>query len=233
MLHVFFGNNPIQIRQAAYACAALYEEKGVKLSRIDTDTFVSGMLLEAAQSASLFGEKEVYLVDTPSSDAVFNAEVCGSLEDLHTSANIFIVIEESLLAAEKKTYTKFADSIDEIKEEKGAPFNVFALADSLLRKDKKMLWLGLCEARDAGLSSEEIIGTLWWQLKTLRLSAVTKNATEAGMKDFPYNKAKRSLSYFAPRELEALSHALLSVYHKGHQGEVDIEMALEAWTLSI
>lgn len=233
MLHVFFGNTPIRIRQAAYACAVPYEETGVKLSRIDTDTYQNGMLLEAAQSSSLFGEKMLYLIDTPSTDATFNAEVIDALEALHTSDNIFIVIEESLLAAEKKTYAKFADSIEEIKEEKDRPFNVFALADSLSRKDKKMLWLGLCEAKGAGLSAEEIIGTLWWQLKTLRLGALTRSASEAGMKDFPYNKAKRSLSNFKEGELQTLSGTLLALYHRGHQGEVDIDLALESWTLTI
>jgi hypothetical protein len=146
---------------------------------------------------------------------------------------VFVVIEGTLLAGQKKEFAKYADSLEEIREDKERPFNVFALADSLSRKDKKSLWLGLCDAKQAGLSSEEIIGTLWWQLKTLRLASRTKNAEQAGMKDFPYNKAKRSLSYFKEGDLERLSQSLLAVYHQGHQGETQIDLALEKWTLSI
>ena len=88
-------------------------------------------------------------------------------------------------------------------------------------------------ARQAGVSAEEVIGILWWQLKTLRLAAVTKSAPEAGMKDFPYNKAKRALGNFSDGELETLSHSVLRVYHDGHAGKTDIDFALEQFVLSL
>jgi hypothetical protein len=53
------------------------------------------------------------------------------------------------------------------------------------------------------------------------------------MKDFPYNKAKRSLRNFKEGELEKLSQTLLAVYHDGHGGKRDIDLALEKWTLTI
>ena len=101
------------------------------------------------------------------------------------------------------------------------------------QKDKKTLWLQLQEAKSAGLSSEEIIGTLWWQLKILRLAKITKNAEDAGMKEYPYSKAKRALANFKEGELESLSYSLLRVYHEGHQGKKVTELALEKWTLTI
>jgi DNA polymerase III delta subunit len=233
MLHVFFGNNTIAVRNKAYAFAMPYEEDGVKLVRIDADSYQQGMIVDIAGSMSLFGEKSIYLIDTPSVSADFYEEVTGLLSALKDSANTFVVIESSLLAAPKKLFTKHADSIEEITADKASSFNVFALADSLSRKDKKTLWLGLCDAKRAGSSSEEIIGTLWWQMKTLRLASLTRSASEAGMKDFPYSKAKRSLSAFKRGEIEALSASLLALYHEGHMGETDIDYALEKWTLSI
>ena len=181
----------------------------------------------------MFGEKVIYLIDTPSADALFYEEVSTTLEAFKDSLNVFVVIEDSLLAAQKKIFTKYADSIEEVKTQKEERYNVFALADSLSRKDKKTLWMQLQEATQRGLSAEEIIGTLWWQLKTLRLAKLTKDAHQAGMKDFTYNKAKRSLSYFKNGELEQLSTTLLSVYHDGHLGKVDINLALEKWVLTI
>jgi hypothetical protein len=91
----------------------------------------------------------------------------------------------------------------------------------------------LQEARQSGLREEEIIGMLWWQLKSLRLALVTNSADEAGMKEFPYTKAKRALSTFAPGEVVLLSQSLLELYHAGHSGQSDMDVALEEWVLTL
>lgn len=233
MLYIFYGNGAVAVRQKAFEFLGEQEAKGMKLERIDADAYVPGICADIAQSASLFGEKTVYLLDTPSTDAAFYEEVTGMLEAFKESANVFVVIEASLLAAPKKVFAKYADSIEEIETQKEERFNAFAMADSLSKKDKKTLWLQLQDAKGAGLSAEELIGTLWWQLKTLRLAKLTKSAEEASMKDFPYNKAKRSLGNFKEGELESLSESLLTLYHDGHLGKVDIDLALEKWTLTI
>jgi hypothetical protein len=74
---------------------------------------------------------------------------------------------------------------------------------------------------------------LWWQLKTLRLAAVTDSPSEAGLKDYPYKKAKGALRHFKPGEVESLSNSLLTLYHEGHQGKADMELRLEEWALSL
>jgi hypothetical protein len=73
---------------------------------------------------------------------------------------------------------------------------------------------------------------LWWQLKTLRLAELTQSADEAGVKSFPYDKAKRSLSKFAPGEVVALSESLLRLYHDARAGKRDLILALERWVLT-
>ncbi len=233
MIHLFYGNDTVLVRTQAYAFFAPFEEKGIRIQRIDADSFQEGVLQDAAGAVSLFGDETAYLLDTPSASAAFMQEVQDLLPALGESPNLFVIIEGPLLTAPKKTYGKHAVSMTELSVDKARSFNVFALADSLARKDKKTLWLGLWEAKQAGLSSEEIIGTLWWQLKTLRLAARTHTAAEAGMKDFPYNKAKRALSSFKEGDIERLSRSLLAVYHKGHLGESDIDLALEQWTLNV
>ena len=84
-----------------------------------------------------------------------------------------------MLAPEKKKFTKHAENIEEVKKTAAERFNVFGMAESLSKKDKRMLWVQLQEAYRAGLSAEEIIGTLWWQLKSLRLAKVTPSAASA------------------------------------------------------
>ncbi len=233
MLQVYFGKGSVEVRKKAFVCIGSYEEKGFVTVRIEAERYVQGTCADIAKSVSLFGEKRVYLLDTPSASIVFTEDVQASLEAFAQSPNAFVVIEGGLLAPAKKSYTKYAETLEEVEGIIAERFNVFALADSLSNKDKKTLWLLLQDAFAEGLSSEEIIGTLWWQLKTLRLAKLTKSASDAGMKDFPYNKAKRSLSNFTEGELESLSHRLLALYHDGHLGTVDIELALEKWTLTL
>ena len=233
MLKVYCGNDLVKVRETAFAVVDKLAKGDVRVITIDADTYVEGVLSDAAGAASLFGETELYVLDTPSGHKDFEAAVFASLEALGESPNQFIVIEGTLLAAPKKKYQKYAESLEEFKGERAERFNVFSMADALARKDKKTLWLLLQEAKLDGLSDEEIIGTLWWQLKSLRLAAVTSSASEAGMKDFPYNKAKRSLSNFKDGELETTSRNLLSVYHDGHAGVRDIDLALERFVLTL
>lgn len=230
MLKVFYGTDVHRVRSAAFACVAqVAPEQPAEV--IDTETYQPGQLADAVGGASLFGETRVTVIDTPA-DALAE-ELITSLPALAESADTFVVIEGSLLAAAKKRYQKYAAECTEFAAEKTERFNTFALADALARKDKKTLWLGYQQATLAGISPEEIAGILWWQLKSVRLAAVTSGAAEAGMKDFPYNKAKRALAVIPLAEATRLSHELLTLYHQGHQGEVDLPLALEQWILTL
>ena len=233
MLFVFYGNGAVAVRQKAFDFIVQQETLGFKLERIEGEKYVQGTCTDISSSLSLFSEKIIYLLDTPSVDALFNDEAHMALPLFKESSNIFVVIEEKLLAPEKKIFAKYAESIEEVASSVEERFNVFKMADSFSQKDKKTLWLQLQDAKSASLSSEEIIGTLWWQLKTLRLAKITKTAEDAGMKQYPYDKAKRSVSNFKEGELENLSQSLLQVYHDGHQGKKVTDLALEKWTLTI
>ncbi|MEM9337071.1 MAG: hypothetical protein AAGA35_04420 [Patescibacteria group bacterium] len=233
MLHIYCGNDTIQVREKAFAHVQQAEVGGVRVHRVDAENFVSGMLADALGAVSLFGEAELYLLDIPSTNKDFAAEVKEALPAMAESSNQFVVIEGALLAADKKPYQKHASEFEELKAAAGERFNTFAMADALARKDKKSLWLLLQQAKLSGIVEEEIIGTLWWQLKALRLAAKTSSAAEAGMKDFPYNKAKRALSKFKDGEVNSLAQSLLMVYHDGHNGTREIDLALEKWCLTI
>jgi DNA polymerase III delta subunit len=143
-----------------------------------------------------------------------------------------VVIDIKPKAAEAKALTANAEQYEEIaRTEKAAErFNTFQLADALLHRDRKALWVLLVRARAAGIAPEEIAGVLFWQLKTLRLAETTKHARDAGVKDFPYNKAKRALPNFKSGEIAALLGELLALYHAGHAGE-DMNIGLERFVL--
>lgn len=233
MLHLYYGNDTITVRQKAHDFADAQEKEGVKIERIDAENYAEGVFADVVGATSLFGEKTLYIIDTPSQKKEIYDDVIEHLEQFAESDNTFVIIEEGLLAPQKKKFAKYTATIEECKKAAADRFNVFGMADSLSSKNKKMLWIQLQEAQQSGLSAEEIIGTLWWQLKTLRLAKITSSAAEAGMKDFPYNKAKRSLATFKEGELEDISHKLLQVYHDGHLGVRDIDIALERFMLTL
>jgi DNA polymerase III delta subunit len=232
MLHVFFGNDTETVRRSAYAKIEELRKHSASLavSQLEATAYVTGQLLALSATVSLFGGEEAYIIDTPEENLVYKEELLRDATALARSPVHFIVITGPLLAPEKKALLK-ADSQNEYKREALVRFNSFSLAEALSRKDKRSLWLLLQEAAAARLPAEEIIGMLWWQLKTLRLAERTTSAAEAGIKEFPYNKAKRALANFKPGEVEMLSRSLLRLYHDGHAGKRDINLALEEWVL--
>lgn len=234
MLYVYYGSGEEAVRAAAYAkLGALRAETTSEISRLEPDTYEAGQVANASQGVALFGGPQVYLIDTPSVREEFFAEVTAEAAALAASIHHFVVIEGTLLAAQKKSLAEAAHEMAEYKSESKGRFDTFTMADALAKKDKRTLWILLQDAVREGLPAEEIIGVLWWQLKTMRLALLTTTAAEAGVKDFPYNKAKRSLANFKPGELAALSHALLLLYHDGHSGKCDINLALEEWVLKM
>lgn len=232
MYFLYYGNDTTAVRTAAQQKVEAAQKEGKTINRIDADAYQPGVIADALGAVSLFGESELYLFDVPSSDKAFEDDVFEHLAALGDSDNQFLIIEEGLLSAPKKKYEKHAASSEEFKAAKAERFNTFAMADALAGKDKRRLWLLLQEAKQNGLAAEEVIGVLWWQLKSLRLAANTKSAAEAGMKDFPYNKAKRALTKFSSKDLNNYSSSLLTLYHQGHSGKSDINDALEHWVLA-
>ncbi len=233
MLYVFCGNDTSEVRREAFLLVHAKEADGARARRISSEEYVPGIFTDLLGAVSLFGEKEVYLIDTPSQASDMYEDVLQNLEAFSESTNTFLILETTLLAPEKKKFAKYAENLVEVKSATAVRYNPFSMADALASKDKKNLWLLLQDAKRAGLSAEEIIGTLWWQLKSLRIAKVTKNAEEAGMKDYSYNKTKRALSAFKVGEIESLSRSLLVVYHEGHSGVRDTDLALEKWILQI
>lgn len=233
MYVVFFGTNRGGVRDAATAYIEKEMSTDATLTTIEAPEYQSGQLSDALGASSLFGGSEWFVLDTPSDNADFEEEAKDSLVEMSESENTFIILEGALLAPAKKKYQKYATETKEFSNEKSERFNSFALAEALATKDKRRLWVLLQECKLNNMREEEIIGMLWWQLKALRLAALTASAEEAGMKDFPFTKAKRALVKFNAGEIEELSQSLLTLYHDGHAGVQDMDIALEEWMLQV
>ncbi|MBI2674042.1 MAG: hypothetical protein HYX23_02045 [Candidatus Zambryskibacteria bacterium] len=112
-------------------------------------------------------------------------------------------------------------------------FNVFTFTDAVGSRQKKQAWILFRKALSCGVSAEEIFYKLVWQIKIMLLAAKTKNAGEADMKTFPYNKAKNFLKNFKLGELESLSERLVAGYCLVRRGGGEMETLVEKTLLNL
>jgi hypothetical protein len=232
MLQVYCGGDVEVVRKAARTAIASYESIGHEMYRLDAEQYVTGALRDAIDAQSLFGVSPVYLLDTPSSHTDFHEEFMELCEQVAGSTVPFVVIEGILRAPELKKLRAVGEVFDQGKAPAVNSFNTFALADAVLRKNKKALWVAWSDAVHAGVGAEEMIGILWWQLKTLQVVRYAPSPEAAGIKPYPYKKAQHALAYFTEDEIQERMHSLSRVYHMGHAGEVNIMRALEQWVLT-
>ncbi len=233
MFFVFHGDDVTKLRAEAFNKALTSAGENGVVETITDEVVTESVLVSMLGATSLFREREVYVLDTISRNEEAYAALMAMLPELKDSCNTFVVIEEKLNAKDEKKFTEHAEKIQHYTRPPQREFNVFALTDALSLRDKKSLWILLTDAWREGKSSEEIIGTLLWQLKTIRLASQTKSAAEAGLKPFVYEKAARALKKFSKEEVVTLAHGLVMLYHNGHTGRRDIDRALEKWVLTL
>ena len=157
------------------------------------------------------------------------------------SPNIFILLEGKVLAELKKALEKHADqtvvSDLPVKSGFGADkkdeFNIFALADAVGSRDPFKSWTIYRQAVDDGIGTESILGTLFWQVKSMILAGKAVSAGEAGLSPFVFSKSKKYAGNYSPAELNSFALNLISLYHDSHRGAVDAELALEGLLLRI
>jgi DNA polymerase III delta subunit len=230
MLSLYYGTDRTAARNAIHALVANASSVPT-LETITADTYRSGLVSTAIGEQSLFGGETWYLFDTPSTNPEFKSDVLQLLDELAAAPGTYIVLEGVLLAADLKPFKAVTDAIEQFTAAKAERINTFALTDALLRRDRRQMWLILQQAVQAGVTEEEIVGVLWWQLKSLLLADRTKTAKEASMKEFTYNKAKRSLGAFKPGEVEQLAARLLAGFHHVRVGKGQLSDVLERWIL--
>jgi DNA polymerase III delta subunit len=234
MLKIFFGSDVHVLRHHVHAQVLPLQEQDVNVSYIDTDSYQPGCIQDALGAQSLFGGETLTIIESPlDSDDPCVLEWNALVAELARTQATFIVLTKRMLTAERTQCEKSGAELIEVVSDEVKQSKKFTLADALLRRDRKGLWLEYISERQQGIKPEVIIGQLWWQLKVLLIAGTTSSHTEAGIHEFPYRKAKKALVHFKPGELEVLTHTLITVYHDARAGTCDLEIALEMWTLTV
>lgn len=207
MIYVLTGND--------FKKKSAYVEKisrGALVVVLDEDSLNKENILSFSSTASLFGETTVVIIDSFSKTDIDLSK--KDIEEMSSSLNIFIFLEEKLLVSDLNKFKKNATIEDFSLKEKTAKNKSgdnFAIADNFAKRNKFGTWLLFKNAIASGASPEEISGMLFWKTKIMILS---------------------SSRYFTNEELKIISSSLVRLHHDSHLGKKDFVVGLEQLILN-
>ncbi len=241
MLYVFHGTDNESSRKKASALVDSLRAKKPDASYVPMNA--ESWDMEALQShfggQGLFSNKYIVFLDRVTENIEAKERLPEFAPAMGESDNIFIVLEGKANAETKKAFEKSAEKAVVTDEKEGSggfkkkEFNVFALGDAIGSRNALKSWLIYRQALENGLESESIVGTLFWQVKSMIASAPAKTAKEAGLNPFVYTKSKGYSKNYSEAEMKTLLSDLVSIYHDGHRGIRDMELAVEERLLKI
>ncbi len=238
MIYLLYGEDTTKSREKMNTLVGSLRAKKPDASffKIDDEHWSSAQLEELIVGAGLFEQKYIVVLDRVFENKEAKEFVFKNMKEIGVSENIFIILECKL---DKRTLTKFEKNGEKVVEfpkkviKKEDKFNIFTLSDALGGRNKKELWVLFQKAVNAGMSPEEIHGTLFWVVKSMILSKNTKTAGEAGLNPFVFRKSVSFARNFESKELRNISSCLVSIYHEAHGGGMELSIALEVFILSI
>ena len=238
MIYFYYGGDREKVREKAGGTFEALQKKKPDASFVafDAESLTLQDLEMIAGSQGLFEKKIVAKLSDVLDNEELTDDILKALPALKASENIIAWSEGKVNKEPLQMIKKYAEKAEEFSIKEGfkqKEFSIFFLADALGEKDKKRFWALLVEAFRRGKVVEEIHGTLFWQLKTILLAKRTKTAEEAGINPFPYSKAKSFAKNWKESELMKAISTLVDMYHKAHRGQLDFEIALEKFALSL
>lgn len=227
MLYVFHGSDINKSLEKARTLANSLRAKKPDATYIEViaDNWSSSIVEENVGGQGLFSSKYIIFLNRVTENAEAKENLPDFIQIMHESTNIFILLEGKLNADLKKTVEKYAEKVvatDIIEKSSSSrfsnsntgEFNIFALADAVGSRNVLKSWTLYRQAVDSGLEAENIIGVLFWKVKTMIAS-------------------RKFGGTYSEGELSQLLTDLIRIYHDGHRGAVDSEYAVERMMLSL
>ncbi len=238
MIYFYFGSDRQAIQKKTKATFEALRKKKPDASFVvlNGENMSLSDLEAISSSQGLFEKKIVAKLSDILSNKDLSDDVLKLLPQMKASENIIVWGEAELNKPVLEKIKKNAEKIEEFNlknKEVKKEFNIFALSDALGARDRKKLWYLIVEALRNGSAPEEIHGTLWWQLKCIKLADIASTAEEAGLKPFVFGKAKGFARNWPKDALDQTLNRFVDMYHDAHRGECDFEVSLERFALSI
>lgn len=247
MLYVFHGTDTRSVITKATALVTSLRAKRPDASyvRVEAGNWTSSIIEEHLGGQGLFSNKYIILLDRVTENAEAKEQMADCINLMQESTNIFIVLEGKLNAELTKVFDKGAEKVvicDNVASKisqglnagkDGGNFNIFALADAVGERNSFKAWSVYRQAIDNGTEPENIVGTIFWQLKSMAVATSGNSAGETGLSPFVYSKAKRAAGNYSADELRTLTEKFITLYHDGHRGKVDMELGVERVLLAL
>lgn len=245
MLYLVHGSNPsgAHAKFQTLVSALRAKKPDALVVSLDEENASVDKLSELASSRDLFGDKYLVLCKR----ILANDEVASFIGDnagvLEESENIFIFLEGELKSDLLDVFKESASKVQEVAKTKAEVMReesvgkayasgLFAITDSLGRRDGRDLWARFVLALANGVNVEEIFWKLVWINKSMILAKTSGSAKEAEMKPYSFDKSKRFALNYKSGELETQSEHFLKMYHDNNSGGLPLDLAIERFILS-
>lgn len=237
MLYIFHGTNVNKSGDKARTLVSSLRTKKPEAMYIEVneENWNPSIIEENVGGQGLFSNKYIIFLNRVAGDETFREKLIEMLPAMKESTNIFIIYEGKVNAELKKAFDKNGEKvvITDEEEKVNKEFNIFSLADAIGTRDRFKAWSVYREAVGNGLESESILGTIFWQLKSMIIASKAKSASEAGLNPFVFSKAKKGCANYKEGELQNLLRQAMVLYHDGHRGIVNLELGIERMLLEL
>ncbi len=237
MLYALFGTDTARSRKklSSLLQTLLSKKPDAMVLRSDASSFDEATIRDYIESQGLFEQKSIIVLDFLFENKTNQTYILENLKDMNSSENVFILLEGKLDAKTKKKLEKHSTKMQECvlakKSSKQSEFNIFELSDALGMRDRKKMWVLFQRGKLHNVSSEEMHGILFWSAKNMMLAKQGKNAKDAGLSPFVFQKADRFGKNFSDLELQGLLQDLVSLYHRVRRGAFSFDIGLEKFIL--
>ncbi len=241
MLYLYAGTDRPKAREKWLVAVKNFKDKHpeAELFGMTAETFNPGVLNEYIVGQTLFAKKYVVVLDELSANKEFEGDF-KLWQSMDESPNIFIAYEGKVSKPDIKKLEKLTGRInifdlpeeDKKKNKEYGGYNIFALTDSLMARDRKKLWVEYQKALRADIPAEEIFWKLVWQVKNL-LYVAKVGKVPKGMHPFVAEKTARAAKNFTVAELAKMSADLVDTYHGARRGQVEFPVEVERLVLQV
>lgn len=235
MLYLIHGNDREKGRAQFRALRDKLSKGGLNIEDIQEGTISKKMFEENSSARGLFGDTTLFLFDNILAKKEEQEIFMSRAEMLRDSKNYFLVFE-ILLSKDivKEIIPSTTEHFEYSKKTDDRPlFNIFSLGDALGERSKKELWVLYQQALGAGISPEEISGTLFWAIKNMALMKQAEKGDDSGLNPFVARKTRVFASHYTTEEIILLSQKIVTLYHEAHRGGEPMNIALERFILNL
>lgn len=235
MLYVLHGDiKEVKKNVQKHLSSLTKKRPDAEVFRVDTQNYTEDTIRELIGSQGLFEKKYIVVCDGLYEKKETRESINEFLKEMQESEHVFLCAEGEVDKRTLPTLEKHAEKVWAFTpKEKKTSTNIFTLANHLGRKDRERLWAQYLTYLDQGISAEEIIGVLFWQVKNIIIAQKTSSAKESGLSPFVYGNASAFAKKWTKEELEKISSQLVAVTSSVRSGEGDSETLLEAVLLGV